>query len=69
MAAIGGTISAYHMLVERFPSLETSSCDPSNPCSLIWVERLGYLTIPTMALSAFALIVLLVLVARPTPEV
>ena len=61
LAGIGGTISIYHMLVERFPSLETSSCDPTNPCSLIWTERFGYLTIPTMALSAFALIVALTL--------
>jgi disulfide bond formation protein DsbB len=65
VALVGGAISTYHVLVERFPSLETGACDPDNPCSLIWVERLGYLTIPTMALSAFALIVVLVAVARP----
>lgn len=59
VAAIGGGISIYHMLVERYPSLETSSCDPYNPCSIIWVERFGYLTIPTMALSGFALVVVL----------
>jgi disulfide bond formation protein DsbB len=64
LAGIGGSISIYHMLVERFPSLETSSCDPTNPCSLIWTERFGYLTIPTMALSAFALIVALTLTGR-----
>lgn len=61
---IGATISIWHMLIERFPSLESaSSCDPANPCSLIWVERFGYLTIPTMALSAFALIATLLLLA------
>ena len=54
------------MLLERYPSLETGACDPNNPCTLIWVERFGYLTIPTMALSAFALIITLLLVARPT---
>jgi disulfide bond formation protein DsbB len=64
LAAIGGTISSYHMLVERFPSLETDACDPANPCSLIWTERFGYLTIPTMALSAFALIATLMLLGR-----
>lgn len=64
--AIGATISVWHMLIERFPSLEGgTSCDPANPCSLIWVERFGYLTIPTMALSAFALIATLLLLARP----
>jgi disulfide bond formation protein DsbB len=64
LAGIGGTISIYHMLVERFPSLETDTCDPANPCSLIWTEHFGYLTIPTMALSAFALIVTLMLLDR-----
>ena len=64
VVAIGATISVWHMLIERFPSLEsTSSCDPANPCSLIWVERFGYLTIPTMALTAFVLIATLLLLA------
>jgi disulfide bond formation protein DsbB len=64
VVAIGATISIWHMLIERFPSLEkATACDPANPCSLIWVERFGYLTIPTMALSAFALIATLLLLA------
>ena len=66
IALIGGSISTWHVLIERYPSLDSGACDPSNPCSLIWVERFGYLTIPTMALSGFALIVALMLVARPT---
>lgn len=66
VAVVGGAISTWHVLIERFPSLESStSCDPTNPCSLIWVRRLGYLTIPTMALSGFALIAALMLTARP----
>lgn len=64
LAVGGGSISAWHVLVERFPSLEAGACDPSNPCSLIWVERFGYLTIPTMALSGFVLIAVLLLVHR-----
>jgi disulfide bond formation protein DsbB len=59
LAALGGCVSIYHVLLERFPSLETGACDPNNPCSLIWTKRFGYLTIPTMALSAFALILTL----------
>ena len=59
LAAIGAVIAGYHILVERFPNLETSACDPLNPCSLVWIERLGYLTIPTMALSGFAAILAL----------
>lgn len=66
MAVIGGGVSIWHMIVERHPSLEGATCDPTNPCSIIWVERFGYLTIPTMALSGFALIVALLTV--PPPE-
>ena len=64
LAAIGAVIAGYHILVERYPNLETSACDPANPCSLVWVKRLGYLTIPTMALSGFAAILTLLAVRR-----
>jgi disulfide bond formation protein DsbB len=66
LAAIGLSLSAYHIVLERFPSLESDVCDRSNPCTIIWVRRFGYLTIPTMAASAFALIIVCTLVARPT---
>jgi hypothetical protein len=66
VALVGGSISVWHILIENFPSLESStSCDPTNPCSLIWVRRFEYLTIPTMALSGFALIAALMLTAHP----
>lgn len=69
LAGIGAAISTYHVVLERYPSLESSVCDPANPCTLIWVKRLGYITIPTMALSGFALIITLALSARPnTPD-
>jgi hypothetical protein len=67
LAAGGGLVSAYHVLIERYPSLESGSCDPTNPCSIIWVERLGYLTIPTMALSGFVLIAVLLLLRKEIP--
>jgi disulfide bond formation protein DsbB len=68
IAVVGGAISSWHILVERYPSLSSAACDPDNPCSLVWVRRLGYVTIPTMALSGFALIVTLMLVARSTTD-
>jgi disulfide bond formation protein DsbB len=67
LAVGGGLVSIYHVLIERYPSLESGSCDPTNPCSIIWVERLGYLTIPTMALSGFALIAVLLLLPKEIP--
>ena len=64
----GWGVSAYHVLIERFPSLESGACDVANPCTIIWVRRFGYLTIPTMALSAFALIVTLMLTRAGQPR-
>ena len=64
LAVPGGLISIYHVLIERFPDLDAGTCDVGVPCSLIWVERFGYLTIPAMALSAFVLITLLALVSK-----
>jgi disulfide bond formation protein DsbB len=63
LAFVGGGISTYHVLLERHPEWESSVCDPKNPCTLIWVKRLGYLTIPAMALSGFALILTLLAVS------
>lgn len=64
LAGLGALLSTYHVLVERFPSLESGSCDPLNPCSIRWVERFGYLTIPAMALSGFVLILCLLTTTR-----
>jgi disulfide bond formation protein DsbB len=63
LALVGGAISTYHVVLERFPTLESGVCEATNPCTLIWVRRFGYLTIPTMALSAFALIAVLLVAA------
>ena len=40
--------------------------DRTNPCSIVWVEHFGYLTIPTMALSGFALVLTLLAIAGST---
>ncbi|HLB39306.1 MAG TPA: hypothetical protein VJM84_02540, partial [Actinomycetota bacterium] len=62
LIAIGAAISMYHYLVERFPSMAGgASCDPTAPCTVVWIWRFHYLSIPGMALSGFLLIGLLVL--------
>ena len=68
VAAIGALVSCYHIAIERFPSLQSGSCDPNNPCSLKWVEHFGFITIPTMALAGFlAIITILALTPRTDP--
>ena len=66
IAGIGAAISVYHYLLERFPSLESgATCDPTAPCTLVWIWKFHYISIPFMALSAFALIAVLLTLATP----
>ena len=64
LAAIGAFISAWHIGVERVPGLPSGACSLDVPCSLIYVQVVGFVTIPTMALAAFLSIVTLLLLAR-----
>ncbi len=53
------------MLVERFPSIESGACEVSNPCTIKWVEKFGFMTIPVMAWLAFASIAAVTWLAGP----
>jgi len=65
LATIGAAISVYHRVVQAYPDLQAgSSCDPSAPCTAAYIEQLGFITIPYMALSAFLLILALLWVDR-----
>jgi disulfide bond formation protein DsbB len=62
LIAIGASISVYHYLLERFPSMSgAATCDPTAPCTIVWIWRFHYLSIPAMALSGFLLIATLIL--------
>lgn len=60
LAAIGFPISIYHRLEQARGSSIGSSCDVDNPCWARYVNELGWITIPTMAAVAFALVCTLV---------
>jgi disulfide bond formation protein DsbB len=66
VAAIGAVISIYHYQLERFPSQASVSCSAEAPCTVVWIWKFHFISIPFMALSGFALIVTLLLVARST---
>ena len=58
--AVGGlAISVYHYLIQNIPNLESGSCDPDNPCSAIFVQMFGFITIPFMAGAGFIVIAVL----------
>jgi disulfide bond formation protein DsbB len=70
LALVGPVVSVYHYLIERRPGLEIGgSCSAVGPpCSARYIEDMfGYVSIPFMALSAFALVATLLVVARPVP--
>ena len=58
-AIFGAIVSIYHIYIENHPEAESASCKIGVPCSLKWIDKLGYITIPTLALTAFALIIVL----------
>ncbi len=64
LASIGAAISAWHVLVQRVPSIEGGSCDVTAPCTVIWVDTFNVFTIPTMALVGFLSIIALLATTR-----
>ena len=65
LALIGIGISTYHYLVQRLDSV-TSSCDvlgQSASCAGYYVFEFGYITIPMMALTIFAVSIVLMIFA------
>jgi disulfide bond formation protein DsbB len=71
---VGAGTSVYHMLIERGVIAEPRLCSLSAPggCGTNWIANhgFGYLTIPTLALTAFLLIIgFLVLASTGEAEV
>jgi disulfide bond formation protein DsbB len=54
---IGAGVSTYHLLVENGVVTQTQACVASAPggCATKWINEFGYVTIPTLALTGFAL--------------
>lgn len=68
IAGLGLAVSAYHNYIETFPEASHGGCDPTNPCTIRWVEGLGFWTIPRMAAVCFALIIAFLLLDRPPSQ-
>lgn len=60
LAFAGGSVSAYHWFLERFPNLDAGVCDAKLPCEFIWFENFGFVTLSFMALTAFFSTIVLV---------
>jgi disulfide bond formation protein DsbB len=57
LPVVGAGVSVYHLLVENGVVRESQACLVSAPggCTTKWINEFGYVTIPTLALTAFAL--------------
>jgi len=57
LPVIGAGVSVYHLLVENGVVSQSQACLISAPggCATKWVNEYGYMTIPTLALTGFAL--------------
>lgn len=64
IAAIGAVIAAYHYIIQWFPDLEGTSCTSAVPCTGVYFRIWEFISIPYMALSAFLLVIILMLVQR-----
>jgi disulfide bond formation protein DsbB len=65
LAAVGALIAAYHVALEWIPSLDTGACTAAVPCTFVWFRVFGVISLPTLALTAFLLILTLTLVRDP----
>ena len=67
---IGAGLSVYHVLIENGLAPQFMACLLSLPggCGMKWIDEFGFMTIPTLALTGFALIVALLLFAAAGPK-
>jgi len=64
LAAIGSCFAIYHTQLQAFPDQHSSFCTTVEPCTIRYVWEFGFVSLPFMALSAFSIIIVLMLVAR-----
>jgi disulfide bond formation protein DsbB len=66
---VGAGVSVYHLLVENGVVGQTKTCLISAPggCATKWIEEFGYVTIPVLALTGFALCFAFLLLAAAPP--
>jgi disulfide bond formation protein DsbB len=63
LAFFGAVVAIYHIYIEYHPEAETPGCKIGAPCSTKWIDKIGYITIPVLALTAFLAIITLLLAA------
>ena len=62
LALVGAAIAAYHYLLEWFPEIDAGACTVGIPCTKVWFREFGFVSLPLLALIAFALVIVFLLV-------
>jgi disulfide bond formation protein DsbB len=57
VAVVGAAIAVYHTQLQAFPHQHSSFCTTTEPCTVRYVWEFGFVSLPFMALSAFAFII------------
>ncbi len=59
LPVVGACVSIYHLLIENKVIKEPTQCLASAPggCGVKWINEFGYMTIPTLALTGFLLLI------------
>jgi disulfide bond formation protein DsbB len=59
LPVVGAGVSIYHLLIENNVIAQPSQCLISAPggCATKWINEFGYVTIPTLALTGFVLLI------------
>jgi disulfide bond formation protein DsbB len=66
---IGAGVSTYHLLVENGVVEQQQAClVTAGGCATKWINEFGYMTIPTLALTGFALAFAFLVLASFEPE-
>ncbi len=66
LAAIGAAVAGWHTLIEWRPQLDDGQCELTGPsCTFVWFREFGFISLATMALTAFLTILILLFVRCP----
>jgi disulfide bond formation protein DsbB len=60
LPVVGAGVSIYHLLIENKVIKEPAQClisAPGSGCGTKWINEFGYITIPTLALTGFVLLI------------
>lgn len=64
LVGLGLVVNLWHVAIETFPDLDSGTCDAAVPCTVRWVEGIGFFTIPRLATVVLVLIGLALLLDR-----